>query len=129
MTTEDRVSFEIAKLLKIKRFPQHTKETNFVGPKYSPDGVFTSAPFADGYAAPHIWDVLKWLREKHNIIITIDYDEYEIIDSEHTMIGYGYSVQKKEFPSRYESIGNEVYDTFEEACVAGIKDVLENIIK
>ena len=67
----DFVTFEIATLLREKGYPQVSRETNYIGRKYSPDGKLTSAPYANGYACPTLSETLRWLRETHNIDITI----------------------------------------------------------
>jgi hypothetical protein len=121
MTPKNRVSFELAKLLKDKGFPQYTKETNFVGPKYSPDGDFTSAPFANGYAAPFIWDVLEWLREEHHVMIV------PIPISFKKKSGYNKWECDLYIDGVFERMDSK-FSTYNEACEAAIKYCLENLI-
>jgi len=110
MITEDYVSFDTAQLLEengfnwdcnIKRFypePDYDQE--------SPDGVF----------APTIQMAMKWLREKHNIDISVTPDRKA-----------GYSVlifKDKRLP--FDTLDS--YSVYEQACEAAIKYCLENLI-
>lgn len=135
---EDYVSFEVAKLLKEKGFQakctacyhndqSHTFKLisgriNYCNPK------FNKYKMIPPYNAPTLQMAMKWLREIHNCIITIDYDSYENADDSGVTIGYSFSLQKKENPSEYEYIHDWAYDTYEEAVDAAIRRTLENII-
>ena len=73
---EDIVTFELAKKLKEKGFPQRTFGSyDMIGFTFFSDGTF----YKDGcichkdeaYTAPTIYQVLKWLREKKKLHIEI----------------------------------------------------------
>lgn len=132
---EDFVSFSLAKKLKEKGF---TCKLPFA--MYDETGQFylltTSAPYhvCDSgykyreyydyedfdeyeYIAPTISQVLKWLRKEKKIYVLIeveyeDWFEYKIVQTIKGIRG-----------------GNtRVYETFEEAVLAGIEYVLDNLI-
>lgn len=71
-------------------------------------------------SAPTLQMACKWLRNVHNIVISIDFDNYESCDDD-TVVGFGFALQKKETPDVYVYIHNEVFDTHEEATEAAIK--------
>lgn len=154
---EDFVNFEIAKLLKEKGFTEFCFKCYGVavlhnGANISFDeecelkdegrgneieyveggilynyGCNNSDKDAKVWTAPTLSVAMKWLREKHGIIITIDFDEYELT-SDNKKVGYGYNIQKVETPTKYFTISTMVYDTYEEACEAAIRFCLENLI-
>lgn len=149
MITEDYVSFEVALLLKEKGFPQEYEEYNamvyneedyedeyevqrmVVQTRLVKAGTLSSypagVPVPKCYCPTHQMAV-KWLREIHNCIITIDYDSYENADDSGATIGFSFTMQKKEKPAELEYIHNWVYDTYEEAVDAAIRWSLENLI-
>ena len=100
------VSFEIAKKLKEKGYPQ-------VIDKYAdfyPDGV-------GELVAPTISQVLKWLREEKKIYVSVevereDWFEYKIVQT----------------IKNTRKTGTRVYETYSEAILAGIEYVLDNLI-
>lgn len=150
--TEDYVSFETAKLLKQKGFSENTIC------KYADTGGITEQwydnyrerllhfDYDEGYliepqepkeqyeiigdtiSAPTLQMTMKWLREVHGIIITIDFDEYELT-SDNKKVGYGWNIQKVEIPTEYFKISTMAYDTYEEAVEAAIKHCLTNLIE
>lgn len=120
MITEDYVSFEVAKLLKEKGFDErcfsfywsdgsldansHDKKTNL-------RNSTSSNP-----VAPTLQMAMKWLREVHNIALNVCY-----------FLGmWSYSVYRTDVNS--SGYNSEDFDTYEEACEAGIKFCLENLI-
>ena len=129
MITEDYVSFKVAKLLKEKGFdvPTHT----FYNPKKSHllkfDPCLINRNAGVQVSAPTHQMVMKWLREVHKIIITIDFDKYELT-SDNKKVGYGWNIQKIENPTEYFKISIMVYDTYEETCEEAIKYCLENLV-
>lgn len=124
--TEDYVSFETAKLLKEKGFlandriykVYHLEDKSLT----NSDGNFNHDT---EIAAPTLQMALKWLRVIHNIIITIDFDKYEGMDN-NIVIGFGFSIQKKEHPDVYYYVNNQVYDTHEEATEGAILYCINN---
>lgn len=78
MITEDRVTFDIAKLLRDKGFPQNTFEIDCnVCYKYN-GKLCNNAKSMSGvdreisYMAPTLQMAIKWLREVHNIYIAVN---------------------------------------------------------
>jgi hypothetical protein len=131
MITEDYISFETAKLLKEKWFKfiedkdelskayihAYTKEGKEVWGCYSPDY----------YPCITMNMAMKWLREKYNLFIQVTIVPHTTITMEQKY--YLFSIHKdrrrlafrKDFPS-------ECYFSYEQACEAGIKYCLENLI-
>ena len=126
MITEDHVSFETAKLLKEKGFPQELGEEGCINtiPYYTQNGGLVTCDintirqrFCPEAASPTLQMAMKWLREVHNIFIQVElykYDDYcfEVFQNTHSLI-----VEK-----------DEVYNSYEAACEAAIKYCLENLI-
>ena len=118
MITEDYVSFETAKLLKEKGFDTVDIDAYFPFVYYS-DGKMD---FYDDdnplfvCEAVTLQMAMKWLREVHNIALNVCY-----------LLGtWAYIIYRTDVStSRFNS---EDFDTYEEACEAGIKHCLENLI-
>lgn len=124
--TEDFVSFDLAKKLKEKGFNQPCL-AHYTNGKFEYNiAYFEEVELVDLYElwnnagcfvdAPTISQVLKWLREEKKIhisIITYDYT-------------WGYTVYDLDtfFPEEFSSY----YNTYEEATLAGIEYVLDNLI-
>lgn len=126
--TEDYVSFGTAQLLKQKGFAVPVR--TFYNPKYRGEKVsdgtalinYNAKP-EDGSAlcsAPTLQMACKWLRNVHNIIISISVEIYESCDDD-TEVGFGFAIQKKKTPDVYDYIHHEGFDTHEEATEAAIK--------
>ena len=115
MITEDYVSFEVAQLLKKKGFDERCYK------KYNSSGdLFDAKEFTYGPKAPTLQMAMKWLREVHNICISVD-----------VKIGgrkYYVCISSTENGLSYCILENEVWDTFEDACKESIKYCLENLI-
>lgn len=125
---EDFVTFEIAKKLKEKGFPQRTfSKYDMIGPCYIEDGRFYEkgciTEVERAYTALTISQVLKWLREEKKLFIEIYmyYNTYmwevyntEIYNSDLTQKSEGYSARK--------------YASYELAALAGIEYVLDSLI-
>lgn len=134
---EDFVTFELAKKLKEKGYPQRPDYFNYSS-YYDWDGLRKIHSLSNAsvwfdpnisreniYFAPTISQVLKWLREEKNIVFGIspmqemdcDYlgwcvTIYKVDDN-----GYGLSWQEELY-----------YDTYESAAIAGIEYALDNLI-
>jgi hypothetical protein len=129
MITEEYCNFEVAKLLKEKGFDERglcvyaVKEERF----YTfGDWVENSCLLPHLISAPTHQMVLKWLREVHQLLITIDYDRYECEDDK-SIVGYGYNIQFKDYPEDYCKISEFVYDAYEEAVEGAIEYCLKNL--
>lgn len=120
---EDFVTLEIAKKVKEKRFPQGNE--NDITEKYYTisDSLKSAIMLANNedveWYCPTISQVLKWLREEKNIHICIGYSDninamwdYEVILLD------GALYQNSDFG----------YESYEEAVLAGIEYVLDNLI-
>lgn len=128
MITEDRVSFEIAKLLRDKGFEQDTVSY----PYYTDNGnLFTgdvNTPrqrYYNAASAPTLQMTMKWLREVHNLCL----EPYR------TACGYlcniarvpsGSEIYQQEYDGDDEVSGQFI--TYEKSCEAAIKYALENLI-
>lgn len=126
MITEDRVQFEIAKLLRDKGFEQDTVSY----PYYTDNGnLFTgdvNTPrqrYYNAASAPTLQMAMKWLREVHKCYMHICpfYPESKYNEPPKWIAAVD-----------YDGIGhpvlNEKFNTYEEACEAAIKYCLENLI-
>ena len=74
--------------------------------------------------APTISQVLKWLRETHNIHINI----YFFKSNGNTELYWAYSVENIKDDFEYDWLYSTRHDTYEEAALAGIDYVLDNIL-
>lgn len=137
MVTEDYVSFETAKLLKEKGFDANLLVC------YTPDGLFSrsygiktytneSEDSAVGCICPTLQMAMKWLREKHGLFINLypEFGDVEIAwnpgDFEEDMIGYKITIIDLNYGElKYKTL---IKHNYEEACEAGIKYCLENLI-
>ena len=115
MITEDYVSYEVAKLLKEKRFDYKGFDyIDFEGEVITQD-------------RPTHQMAMKWLREVHKKHCDIGYDidlewYFQIIDLKET-VEYDYPETK------YYHAENETnFKTYEEAVEVALKYVLENLI-
>ncbi len=134
--TEDYVSFETAQLLKQKGFAVPVR--TFYNPKYKGGKVSHNTANINYNADPHDGSALcsaptlqmacKWLRNVHNIIISISVEIYESCDDD-TEVGFSFAIQKKKTPDVYDYIHYEGFDTHEEATEAAIKYCLTELIK
>lgn len=121
--TEDFVSFEVAKVLKEKGF-----EGDVNGYYHIRDNghrVCTVQEFSHS-EAPHLYIpspthqmVMKWLRKKHIIIVISP----ECLNIETHCSDWGVEIW---WDDNYEEM-SETYLTYEDACGAAIKHVIENL--
>ena len=121
MIEEDYVSFETAKLLKEKGFPQSTFRCHYII-----DGNVHYKSFENrcGFGdydiiAPTLAVAMKWLREVHNINI----DVVPIWNQKR--FEYQIFVVTPE-NARHCYVDDKLYLGYEEACEAAIKYCLEN---
>jgi len=158
---EDHVSFETAKLLKEKGFKEWCRccygvavlhngedisfdeecdlkdegrenEIEYVeGGRLYDYGCNNSDKDAEVWAAPTLWDAMKWLRKNHNLIIVpnirIDDQTSSIINC--YIVGIWYVPKNNGGAFCYTSPTPENgYPSYEEACESAIKYCLENLI-
>lgn len=125
MVTEDYVSYETAKLLKEKGFDGQCLS------KYNSNGCIWNNIRYDGmllgnndifpqeYLAPTLQMAMKWLREKGFIISSIPDFRFNKLLYTNLIINTNGGPQQ---------LASELYNTYEEACEAGIRYCLENLI-
>lgn len=133
---EDFVTFELAKKLKDKGYPQVEKNTLAM---YDEDGCLSClCPTFDinryyycfedfdkhGFVAPTIYQVLKWLREEKGIHIMIDIWK---VDLNNTTYKWGYDIVNLT-TTHVDGCDTHCANSFEQAALAGIKYVLDNLI-
>ena len=114
---EDFVSYEIAKKLKEKGFEWCRVTT------YNP-----KTKVRNNHIEPTISQVLKWLRERE---IRIDIVVYPIDRSTAFIGGEIYTISiyiDRERDIEINRNGKDKYRTYEQAALAGIEYVLENLI-
>lgn len=138
MIKEEYVSFETAKLLKEKGFPQ---DPNICNTAYTTKGKFSNnaKSFAFNYelikprlyyVAPTLQMAVKWLRIKHNLCVT------PVMASKTLREKYGYweadiYYHKGEFAgidATINACGHIFGETPEKVLEEGIKYCLENLI-
>ena len=134
---EDIVTFELAKKLKEKGFPQSPDYFNYSS-YYDWDGLRKIHSLSNAsvwfdpniskdniYFAPTISQVLKWLREEKKIYVSITYSPKieNFQDFYYATIQYIGDYQKTSYTN-----GNDNYDNWEEAALNGIEYVLYNLI-
>ena len=117
------VSFEISKKLKEKGF-NHKTRCGFLPPIKFVHEAFTDTDWCakNGYPAPTISQVLKWLREEKKIHIVCPFYKDK---------GFYYYVQRIGNAARVVSSFDDsdtCFDTAELAALAGVEYCLDNLI-
>lgn len=124
---EEFVSYEIAKKLKEKGFDWETKEAyerNIIVCRY------------EDYPKPTISQVLKWLREEKKIFVAINvgycYESDEIPfptnpKMEPILKGYYYGIWELDNLND-KNARSEYFEDYEQAALAGIEYVIDNLI-
>ena len=134
MITEDRVTFEIAKLLRDKGFDEpcdyiydedNLKWVYHEFIFFSGGGLVTNSKLKDIngeiITAPTLQMAMKWLREVHNMYIEVCTDKaYNLKD-----IVFQPAIYNKELNCLWES---DNFSTYEEAVDAALKYILENLM-
>lgn len=72
----------------------------------------------DNVDAPTISQVLKWLRDKKKIALNIEFIPHV----------WQYKILDMSFENNFEPCGKTFYMTYEEAAIAGVEYVLDNLI-
>lgn len=124
MITEDYVSFETAKLLKEKGFNKDAYTMSMYDENGEAKDVLLLRAGEEPVLRPTLQMAMKWLREVHKLAIYPFLDNlldiksawwYRIVRN----TGLVLIDEKEEDP---------IYGTYEQACEAGIKYALENLI-
>lgn len=113
---EDYVNFETAKLLKEKGFDWKCEYCYDV----ANDNPYSNANYQVSYPKPALSMAMKWLREVHNLHIDVDPSEGN----------WNPTVLELENWTCAVKFGDNIpiQDSYEEACEAGIRYCLENLI-
>ena len=129
MITEDYVSFEAAKLLKEKGFNEQCYA--YYNIFYDNDGKdlklwrkypHRAQPNTDYLNVPTLQTAMKWLREEKKLYVNVWADPKDVENNDFRTI---FRVHIYDGHSNY---GASEFFTYEEACEAGIKYCLENLI-
>lgn len=125
---EDYVTFEIAKKLKEKGFPQKCfGKYDMMGPTYTEEGqLYTNGCITEvdtAYSAPTIPEVLKWMRKERNLHIVVNITNYGFISST-----ISFKWDKSYCETELEHYDHKGYSTYEEASLVEIEYVLDNLI-
>lgn len=124
MIAEDYVNFEVAKLLKEKGFDECTLLS------YDKNGDNKDAlrPFLESEGdvrRPTLQMAMKWLREKHNLFVF----PFPQMNTNKFWVEIYQLSNSQEWENLYcESIDLQDYPLYEQACEAGIRYCLENLI-
>ena len=129
MITEDYVSFETAKLLKEKGF-----ESDYCHTAYDSNGEFFwygdySKDRKGIIDAPTIQMAMKWLRETNSLNVyarVVWKSQYGT--RKESVVGYDWFIENLLSNDFLRTNTKEPFHTYEEACEAGIKYCLENLI-
>lgn len=125
----DFVTYEIGKKLKEKGFNQPCL-AHYTNGKFEYNIEYCDAAILqDLYQnwgnnvgcfvdAPTISQVLKWLREEKKIAINVEFIPHV----------WQYKIFDMSFEDRFEPCGKTFYEEYEEAALAGIEYVLDNLI-
>lgn len=134
MIKEAYVSFEVAKLLKEKGFPQDPDICNTAytwkgkmsnNAKSFMPNIYSIIPSRCYFIAPTLQMAIQWLRRVKNIYVQVDLDSWAL----GTHSGYYIVIQSTN--SGFEEISpceQVFFDEPEEAVEAAIKYCLENLI-
>jgi hypothetical protein len=76
------------------------------------------------YDAPTISQVMKWLRDTHNIHINVGFVRF----NGNTELYWVFSVENIKDDVEYDWLYSTSHDSYEEAAMAGIEYVLDNLI-
>ncbi len=131
------VTFEIAKKLKGKSFPQKTAgRYSMIDCFYYENGkLFFHGGACDvneAYTAPTISQVLKWLREKHSIHVNIGINNDVIKYINGKVFGlhplWYYKLQNALTGDVISCFNFSQHISYEKAAIAGIEYILDNLI-
>lgn len=135
---EDYVSFEIAKQLKEKGFDVLCTAHWFIGTDRTfnisnyPQNWNAMKTDLDWVSCPTLQMAASWLRNKYGYFISIDVEVGEIETKqntwEETILGYNFNIFDENHIN-WIYLGSKRFQLPEEACEAGIKFCLENLIK
>ena len=116
---EDFVPFDLAVKLKEKGFDKKTR-CGYLPPMLSLLEAFNDTDWSakNGYAAPVISQVLKWLREEKSLHIEIRL----------FTMAYGFDIIHRITKEKLGWSGTVEYSHYEDVAIAGIEYALDNIL-
>lgn len=122
------VTIEIAKKLKTKEFPQGNEDDITRLYYQISDNLQSAIMLSEGkdvkWYCPSISEVLKWLRDNHNIHINI----YFFWFNGNTELYWAFSIENIKDDFEYDLLCSSKHNSYEEAAMAGIEWVLDNIL-
>ena len=130
------VTFEIAKKLKEKKFPQHWSNDDYIVENDYEDvfevGYHYDRCFIPEHlptiAAPTISQVLKWLREDKKIDVLPQRGHISIDKNSKVTRYYNVNIYfERSFACTLDN-DEQDYSTYEQAAIAGIEYILDNLI-
>jgi hypothetical protein len=134
MITEDYISFETAKLLKEKGFDVPTKyffNTNGLccqgENSYNWNDDKDVDDVCEDYSRPSIYVAMKWLREVHNLHISIEMG-FDVDNRQYFFFAPSICKFSNKTGEYQTPFGEKEFDTYEQATEAAIKYCLENLI-
>ena len=135
--TEDYVSFEVAKLLKENGFDgecdlfYRTDESELIIHEASKI-AYSQGIDDECVIIPTLQMAMKWLREVHNIIFSVEPHSHKGIKVTAYEFVYwhegNYHIPYEEKYPKYHPLFGKTWDKYEEACEVAIKYCLENLI-
>lgn len=126
MIIEDYVSFETAKLLKEKGFDWEVHRSYLVNDNVFIPGDINDVPLRkDAIRIPTLQMTMKWLREVHNIAVSVYVFNRDLPIKENG-IRYTCDIATTKISSKEGHL--RLTGTYEQACEAAIKYCLENLI-
>ena len=131
MITEDYVSFETAKLLKEKGFNKDTYTMSMYDENGEAKDVLLLKAGEEPVLRPTLQMAMKWLREMHNIDISVvphPNKEDKTFGYEFVYWNGGEIMPYDEKRPTYHELFEKTWEKYEEACEAAIKYCLENLI-
>lgn len=122
------VTIKIAQKLKTKGFPQGNEDDITRLYYQISDNLQSAIMLSEGkdvkWYCPSISEVLKWLRDTHNIHINVGFVRF----NGNTEIYWVFSVENIKEDVEYDWLYSTSHDSYEEAAMAGIEWVLDNIL-
>jgi hypothetical protein len=122
------VTIEIAQKLKTKGFPQGNEDDITKLYYRISDNLQSAIMLSEGkdvkWYCPTIGEVLKWLRDTHNIHINVGFVRF----NGNTELYWVFSVENIKDDVEYDWLYSTSHDSYEEAIIAGIEYVLDNLI-